>query len=208
VSEGQEELRPLRKQVKDLREGDFARLYGTVVEIAGTPSPGASPHGSRRPPLLPGWVYVPMEWAGVRCAPPEEALTWVPVTVADELPRPDKANRAQALAAQVTYPAVHEDDEAGWLVTSGMYPQELKGRHCKWCGEYVTLRPARLPEFDTPYIAEFEHVKTGLAHCALCWVDGNVVAVADETAQACFEPGCLSNDEHEAGEMLVERGQG
>lgn len=98
----------------------------------------------------------------------------------------------------VTAVTEEEDDETGYLVIGGIRPRDIEGKHCKWCGEYVELRPMALPRHPGPYVAEFQHVISGLVHCSLSWTNGNLVGLAEETAQPCWKPGCLSNAEHEA----------
>lgn len=89
------------------------------------------------------------------------------------------------------------DDELGCLVTEGVVPPEVAGRHCKWCGEGVTLREARLPEQAGPYVVEYQHLD-GYVHCVSGWQGSRVVSIADSTAQPCWKDGCLSSAEDEA----------
>lgn len=50
---------------RDLKIGDEAAMYGTVVTITGEPFTEAG--------LKDGWVRIPMIWAGIKCSPPELA---------------------------------------------------------------------------------------------------------------------------------------
>lgn len=90
------------------------------------------------------------------------------------------------------------DDEIGCLVTGGTVPREVPGRHCRWCGEAVELRPVKLPLTPGEFIAEYQHAKDGYVHCVIAWENERAVAIAESTAQPCWSNGCLSNDEHEA----------
>jgi hypothetical protein len=58
-------------KVRELRRGDKAHMYGTVVEILG---PWFVPEGES---LQAGWGRLPMKWDGLECAPPEQGGTEV-----------------------------------------------------------------------------------------------------------------------------------
>lgn len=122
---------PRRKQVRDLREGDRVRLYGTIVDIIGTPGPGASPHGTVRPALIPGWVYVPMVWDGIRCAPPEQGEYYAEMAFpGEEAPEVTPEDR---VTEPIYAPTLEMDVLAGWRNSLA----QASDWKCARCGQSI-----------------------------------------------------------------------
>lgn len=101
-------------------------------------------------------------------------------------------------------PDDHDDDIGFQLDEHGMVPEGLTGLHCKYCGEPV--QPYVMAAWAKPYsVQEWYHSKELTVHCVFAWHYGVRASFAEETATPCRDPGCKSNDEHEAAQGDVPR---
>lgn len=96
-------------------------------------------------------------------------------------------------------PDDHDDPIGFQLDEHGLVPEDAQGHHCKHCGEPV--QPYLIAPHARPFsVQEWFHSKELTVHCVFAWHFHTRASFAEETATPCRDPGCLSNDEHEASQ--------